>query len=105
MSNSSIAKVRWGPRSTFAARVGGELRRLRREQGLRQRDVAGPLSAAFVSAVEGGLIVPSLPSLALMLQALHISFADFFCAVERSDLGGQSVFQQSSMNWYVESVL
>jgi transcriptional regulator with XRE-family HTH domain len=90
----------------FAMRVGGELRRLRRERGLRQREVGGPLTAAFVSAVEGGLIVPSLPSLALMLDALQVTFADFFAGVERANPGEHPAQpEHSSMTWYVESAL
>jgi transcriptional regulator with XRE-family HTH domain len=44
--------------------------------------LAGRFSAAFVSRVEAGNAVPSLPALAYLLKRLEVSFRDFFCRVE-----------------------
>ena len=82
MDKSSIAKVHWRGKSAFAQQLGHELRRLRLARGLRQSQVAGPFSAAFVSAVETGAIVPSLPSLVILLDNLGVSLSAFFAAIE-----------------------
>jgi transcriptional regulator with XRE-family HTH domain len=62
--------------------LGAELRRRRMARGLTQQDLGRPLSKAFVSAVERGRAVPSLPALLLMVDRLDVSLADFFAAVD-----------------------
>lgn len=82
MRKSTIAKhSACGPGSVFALAVGARLRDMRRELGLTQRQVAGPLSAGFVSAVEKGRIVPSLPSLALLAGRLGRTPAELLTGV------------------------
>jgi transcriptional regulator with XRE-family HTH domain len=68
---------------TWRVQLGIELRRVRRSRGLTQGSLGDPLSKGFVSAVEHGLIVPSLPALRLMTDRLGLSLADFFTAVDR----------------------
>jgi transcriptional regulator with XRE-family HTH domain len=66
-----------------AAIIGQVLRDARRRRGLTQRQLAPPFSTAFVCSVERGNTMPSLPSLAILLERLGISMADFFFEVER----------------------
>lgn len=71
----------WRPHSYPAAALGAELRRLRLERGLSQRELGGPLSGAFVSAVERGTTVPSLPALAIMAGRLRVPLSAIFAAI------------------------
>jgi transcriptional regulator with XRE-family HTH domain len=74
MRTSTIAKHRdFGPDSDFARSLGAEIHRRRVALGLSQLELAGPLSKAFVSLIEHGRVVPSLPSLALISQRLRTS--------------------------------
>lgn len=62
--------------------LGREIRRLRRERGLSQAQLALPLTRAYVSAVERGRVVPSLASLLLMAHRLGVPAAQLLAAVE-----------------------
>jgi transcriptional regulator with XRE-family HTH domain len=70
-----------GPLST--AVIGQVLRDARRSRGLTQHQLAKPFSTAFVSSVELGNTMPSLPSLAILLRHMGITMAEFFSEVER----------------------
>jgi len=48
-----------------------------------QSAVGGPLTKAFVSAVETGRATPSLPALRLMVSRLDATLSEFFAGVER----------------------
>jgi transcriptional regulator with XRE-family HTH domain len=63
--------------------IGRELRRQRLDRGLTQAQLAGPLTKAFVSAVEHGRAVPSLPALQLMVERLDTTLSEFFARVEQ----------------------
>ena len=63
-------------------RVGAELRQARLERGMTQDAVGQPMTKAYVSAVEHGRTVPSLPALRLMTDRLGLTLATFFAAVE-----------------------
>ena len=63
--------------------IGQVLREARRRQGLTQEQLAQPFSTAFVCSVELGNTMPSLPSLAILLERLGISMSEFFFEVER----------------------
>lgn len=69
---------RYGGGSAWAQAVGAELRSLRRARGLAQRELASPLTGAYVSSVEHGRVVPSLPALLLLLEHLDVSASVFF---------------------------
>jgi transcriptional regulator with XRE-family HTH domain len=69
---------RYGSGSAWAAAVGAELRSLRRARGLAQRELASPLTGAYVSSVEHGRAVPSLPALLLLLDRLDVPASAFF---------------------------
>jgi transcriptional regulator with XRE-family HTH domain len=67
--------------------LGLELRDRRRGSGLTQEALGAPLTKAFVSAVEHGRTVPSLPALRLMTGRLGIPLGDFFRCVDRRSTG------------------
>ncbi len=84
MRSSTIAKHRaFGPDSDFACLLGAEIRRRRIELGLSQVQLADPLSKSFVSLIEHGRVVPSLPSLGLIADRLQTSPAVLLLAVNR----------------------
>lgn len=84
MRSSTIAKHRaFGPDSEFACLLGAEIRRRRVALGLSQVKLADPLSKAFVSLIEHGRVVPSLPSLGLIADRLQTSPAVLLLAVNR----------------------
>jgi hypothetical protein len=49
---------------------------------LTQASLGAPMTRAFVSAVERGHAVPSLPALALFVDRLGLSLAEFFLGVQ-----------------------
>lgn len=63
--------------------LGRQLRRLRTDRDLTQRELGAPLTRAYVSAVEAGRTVPSLPALQLMVDRLDMPLSAFFEQVER----------------------
>ena len=88
MRLSSIAKQPdHGARSPLNAAIGRELRRRRTEAGLTQAALGAPLTRAFVSAVELGRAMPSIPALALLTERLHIPLDDFFSGVKAEMTG------------------
>jgi transcriptional regulator with XRE-family HTH domain len=83
MRTSTIAKQRTGGRdSAFARALGREIRQRREALGLTQTIAAGPLTRAFVSSVESGRLIPSLPSLLIIARQLNASAATILRAVE-----------------------
>jgi transcriptional regulator with XRE-family HTH domain len=82
MRKSSIAKHnRAGPGSPLSLAIGRELRRQRQAKGLTQASLGAPLTRAFVSAVERGLTLPSIPALALLADRLEVPLETFFARV------------------------
>jgi transcriptional regulator with XRE-family HTH domain len=67
--------------------LGRQLRRLRTDRELTQGELGAPLTRAYVSAVEAGRTVPSLPALQLMVDRLDVPLSTFFEAVERELTG------------------
>src|SRR5215203_1570848 len=63
--------------------LGLELRDRRRHSGFTQRALGEPLTKGFVSAVEHGRIVPSLPALRLMTDRLGVPLGEFLRDVDR----------------------
>jgi transcriptional regulator with XRE-family HTH domain len=81
---STIAKQREARNgSAFAQALGHELRLRRVALGLSQSDVGEPLSRAFLSSVELGRVIPSLPSLLMIARRLNTSAAAILEAVDR----------------------
>jgi transcriptional regulator with XRE-family HTH domain len=62
--------------------IGRELRRRREARGLTQASLGSPLTRGFVSAVERGRTMPSIPALALLADRLEIPLDAFFSAVK-----------------------
>jgi transcriptional regulator with XRE-family HTH domain len=73
--------------------IGQVLREARRRQGLSQQQLADPFSTAFVCSVELGNTMPSLPSLAILLERLGMSMAEFFIEVERRTDGHEQALE------------
>ena len=63
--------------------MGVELRALRQRAGLTQAQLAAPLTAAYVSSLELGRVFPSVPALAMLLDRLDVSLAQYFVAVNK----------------------
>jgi transcriptional regulator with XRE-family HTH domain len=63
--------------------LGDELRRERQRRGLTQAAFGAPLTRAFVSAVEHGRAMPSIPALEGMLARAGIPMSAFFAQIER----------------------
>ena len=63
--------------------LGLELRDRRRGSGLTQGALGSPLTKGFVSAVEHGRTIPSLPALRLMTDRLGIPLGEFLRGVDR----------------------
>lgn len=81
---STIAKHSGaGGGTLFARALGAEVRRLRLALGLSQAAVGKPLSRAFLSAVEAGRVLPSIPSLVMIAQRLNTTAAAILASVER----------------------
>jgi hypothetical protein len=97
MGSSSICKQPAAPDAGGAARLsasldpavrsalGRTIRRHRLERSLTQGALGDPLSRAYVSSVEAGRVIPSLPALRLMVLRLDLTLGEFFAEVE-SDL-------------------
>lgn len=82
MRNTTIfLEQTYGARSAFCAAIGAELRARRLACRLSQRELATPLTAAYVSSVETGRVIPSLPALLMMLDRLGVSPPIYFEAV------------------------
>jgi transcriptional regulator with XRE-family HTH domain len=69
---SSISKLPGrGPNSEFARILGHAIRHRRRELGLTQTQLGHPFTKGFVSGVERGRNLPSLPTLAFLAERLE----------------------------------
>jgi transcriptional regulator with XRE-family HTH domain len=89
MAKSSISKhPNPGPRLSASLdpairdAMGGTLRRHRLARSMTQGTLGHPLTRAYVSSVEAGRTVPSLPALRLMVLRLDMSLAEFFAEVD-----------------------
>jgi transcriptional regulator with XRE-family HTH domain len=71
-----------GAGSHFALALGWEIRRRREASGLSQAAVAAPMGRAFLSLVEQGRVVPSLPSLLIVARRLDTSAGEILRSVE-----------------------
>ncbi len=72
---------------TAAARVGQEIRSVRRERGLTMRQLAARIgtSQPFVSNIENGRIFPSLRTLSLLAAALEVDADQLLPSGERTE--------------------
>jgi len=88
MRKSSIHKqARAGRGSALSVAIGRELRRRRVGAGLTQAALATPFTRAFVSAVEQGLAMPSIPALVLLTDRLDTPLEEFFQGVNEQMTG------------------
>lgn len=83
MRLATIAKhTRAGGGTAFSHLLGAEIRRRRRELSLSQDSIGRPLSRAFLSSVESGRAVPSLPSLLMIARRLNSTGSTILASVE-----------------------
>lgn len=83
MRKSTITKhSEGGAGSSFAVALGWEIRRRREAIGLSQAATAAPMGRAFLSQVEQGRVVPSLPSLLIVAGRLDTSAGEILRSVE-----------------------
>ena len=68
-------------RPGLAEAIGRELRRLRRERGLSQSAAGAPFTRSYVSSVERGHTLPSLPALLVLTESLGTTLEQFFRGV------------------------
>jgi transcriptional regulator with XRE-family HTH domain len=97
MVESSISQQNLPPRRLSATldpalrrALGQQLRTLRRARAMTQRELGAPLTRGYVSSVEAGRTVPSLPALQLMVDRLDIPLSTFFEAVEERSRSSDS---------------
>jgi transcriptional regulator with XRE-family HTH domain len=83
MRMSTISKQSQTAQRGLALAVGLELRARRLARGMSQAGLGQPLTRAFVSSVERGRVVPSLPALLLMTEKLGTTLEEFFAGVNR----------------------
>jgi tetratricopeptide (TPR) repeat protein len=77
IETSKMAPVSERQRDGSEETIGQRLRRLRRERGLSQRDLAEPgVSYAYISRIEGGARRPSVKALRMLARKLGVS-ADY----------------------------
>jgi transcriptional regulator with XRE-family HTH domain len=66
------------------ASLGLELRRRRLEANLSQASVSAPLTRAYISQVESGRILPSIPALIVLAERLGTSADEILKSVNRT---------------------
>ena len=76
---SKLSLLRTGAPALVA--LGARIRGLRVAAGLTQAQAAGPFSAAYVSAIEHGKVIPSLPALVLLATRLEVTPSDLLAGV------------------------
>lgn len=85
MGKASITNLLPDGRATkFSASLGSELRRRRLAAQLSQGEMSPPLTRAFISQVELGRTMPSLPALIVMSERLGTSADEVLRAVNHA---------------------
>ena len=72
MALSRHDKQLWGPDSPFARELGARIRLARQAEGLSQAALGAPFTRAYVSLIEAGHTLPSLPVLLHLAERLHV---------------------------------
>ena len=62
--------------------LGSRIRELRIQAGLTQAELGAPMTRSFVSAIERGRAVPSLPALLLMSARLDVPIGELLRELE-----------------------
>jgi transcriptional regulator with XRE-family HTH domain len=68
----------------LSSRLGSELRRRRIAAQLSQGEVSAPLTRSYVSQVEHGRVLPSIPALIVMAERLGTSADEVLRSVNRT---------------------
>jgi transcriptional regulator with XRE-family HTH domain len=85
MGKASITNLLPDGRATrFSTSLGSELRRRRLAAQLSQDEMSSPLTRGFISQVELGLTMPSLPALIVMAERLGTSADEVLKSVNQA---------------------
>ena len=85
MGRASITKLLPADRaSSLRFGLGRELRRLRLEAHLSQANLSVPLTRAYISQVEAGRTIPSLPALIVLAERLGTSAEEVLKSVNQA---------------------
>jgi transcriptional regulator with XRE-family HTH domain len=76
MRLSSIYQLTPDNGASRSATLGSRIRELRVRAGLTQAELGAPMTRSFVSAIEHGRAVPSLPALMLMASRLDVPIGE-----------------------------
>jgi transcriptional regulator with XRE-family HTH domain len=82
MRLSSIYQHARRTNTADAAILGSRIRELRRSAGLTQAELGSPMTRSFVSALEHGRALPSLPALMLISARLGIPVGELLDQLE-----------------------
>jgi transcriptional regulator with XRE-family HTH domain len=72
MRLSSIYQLSQSDEGLGTATLGSRIRELRMQVGLTQTELGSPMTRSFVSAIEHGRVLPSLPALLLISARLGV---------------------------------
>jgi transcriptional regulator with XRE-family HTH domain len=85
MGKASITKLLPIERATqFRSSLGSELRRRRLAAHLSQGELSAPLTRAYISQVESGRTLPSLPALIVLAERLGTSADEILKSVNQA---------------------
>jgi transcriptional regulator with XRE-family HTH domain len=85
VGKASITKLLSEDRAShLRSSLGLELRRRRLEANLSQANLSAPLTRAFISQVEAGRTLPSIPALIVMSERLGTSADEILRTVNRT---------------------
>jgi transcriptional regulator with XRE-family HTH domain len=82
MRLSSIYQLHPDVGASQSATLGSRIRELRIRAGLTQAELGAPMTRSFVSAIEHGRAVPSLPALMLMSSRLNVPIGELLRELE-----------------------
>jgi transcriptional regulator with XRE-family HTH domain len=82
MRLSSIYQLYPDQGTSHSATLGSRIRELRIRAGLTQAELGAPMTRSFVSAIEHGRAVPSLPALMLMSSRLNVPIGELLKELE-----------------------
>lgn len=85
-------------------KIGGKIRSYRKAKNLRLVDIAtsSGISAAMVSKIENGRIIPTIPTLFDIIRVLNVEPEDFFAGISSNKFAGCLVIREADYIPYVK---
>ena len=85
-------------------KIGGKIRSYRKAKNLRLVDIAtaSGISAAMVSKIENGRIIPTIPTLFEIIRVLNVEPEDFFAGISSNKFAGYIVIREADYVPYVK---